>query len=266
MSAGDYKSIRVERRDAVQVVTLSRPAKFNALDSAMLDELRAAMCDADEDAGVGAVVLTGSPETKKPAFAAGADIGEMASMDVLALRAHARRGQRTLDAVEQSSKPVVAAVNGLALGGGCELALACHVRYASDKAVLGQPEINLGLITGFAGSQRLLRLVGRGPALEMLLTGDPVDAQEAWRLGLVNRVVEADGLMDASVGLAAKLAAKAPIARAFLLDVVTRGASLGFDQAQRLEAELFGMLAATADTREGLSAFLEKRSPDWKGA
>lgn len=265
MSGSPFENLQVSRKGAVLLVTLDRPRKYNALDSATLDELGRTFHEAGEDPDVGAVVLTGSPEARRPAFAAGADIQEMAGMDVLALRRYGRRGQEVLAAIEGLGRPVIAAVNGLALGGGCELALACHIRYASREASFGQPEINLGLITGFGGSQRLPRLVGRGPALEMLLTGDPVDAERARDLGLVNRVLEPDKLLDAALELGGNLASKAPVARELLLDVVNRGASMDFEQAQRLEADLFGMLASTADTKEGLAAFLEKRSPRWQG-
>lgn len=250
--------------DGVAVITLNRPYKLNALSSALLEDLELAVkaCGAPE---IGAVVITGSAEAKKPAFAAGADIGEMADMDMLALRRHGRMGQAVFNAIERLEKPVIAAINGFALGGGMELAMACHVRYASEDALMGQPEINLGLIPGFGGTQRLTRLVGRGRALEMLLTGDPVKAAEAERLGLVNRVYPADALMDEVMGIAKKMAAGAPIARACILEAVLRGEDVALEDGLRIESDLFGMQGGTEDTEEGLSAFLEKRKPEWKG-
>ena len=260
-----YENILVDVNDGVMQVTLNRPSKFNALSMDALGELLDAMMTADEDPEVGAVVITGSPETKRPAFAAGADISEMSGLDVMALRSFALFGQEIFLTIENLDKPVIAAVNGLALGGGCELAMSCHLRMASEEAVFGQPEINLGLIPGFGGSQRLPRLIGRGPAFEMLLTGDAIDVATALRLGLVNKVVPADRLLDEAREVAAKMASKAPLARAMILDVVNRGENLDLAQALRVEADLFGSMASTEDTREGLAAFLEKRKPQWKG-
>jgi len=260
-----YENILVEMQAGVMQVTLNRPEKFNALSVDALGERHEAMMSADEDPDVGAVVITGSPETKRPAFAAGADISEMAGLDVMTLRSFALFGQEVLLTIENLDKPVIAAVNGLALGGGCELAMASHVRLASEDAAFGQPEINLGLIPGFGGSQRLPRLIGRGPAFEMLLTGDAIDAATALRLGLVNKVVPGDQLLAEAGSLAEKMASKAPLARELILDVVNRGAALGIEQALRIEADLFGSMASTEDTRNGLTAFLEKRKPEWKG-
>jgi enoyl-CoA hydratase len=260
-----YDNLAVERADGVLTVRINRPAKMNALSRDTLLELDCVIADAQGDDAVGAIVITGADTGKKPAFVAGADIAEMAPMSVLELRAHAQLGQEVFGALERSTKPVIAAINGFAFGGGLELAMACHLRYASKDAVVGQPEINLGLIPGFAGTQRLARLVGRGPALEILLTGEPIGADEAFRLGLVNKVLEAQTLLAATVDLAKKLAGKAPLARAAIIDAVVRGGSMAFDDAQALEADLFGMMASTADTKEGLAAFLAKRKPEWKG-
>ena len=260
-----FTNLTAEIDEGVAVITLNRPTKMNALSSELLEELLDAVAAADHEAEIGALVITGSPETKRPAFAAGADIGEMAEMGVLELRAHARLGQAVFTMIEELSKPVIAAVNGFALGGGCELALACHLRYASDQASFGQPEIDLGLIPGFGGTQRLPRIVGRGRALEMLLTGSRIDAAEAYRIGLVNKVLPHDELMGSAMELAHGLAAKAPVAREFILDAVSRGTGLSVSDGQGVEADLFGMLAGTEDTREGLGAFLEKRTPTWNG-
>lgn len=260
-----YENLAVERADGVLTIKINRPSKMNALSRDTLLELDCVVADAQDDPNVGAIVVTGADTGKKPAFAAGADIAEMAAMNVLELRAHGRLGQEVFSALETSGKPTIAAINGFAFGGGLELAMACHVRYASKDALMGQPEINLGLIPGFAGTQRLARLVGRGAALEILLSGDPIGADEALRIGLVNKVFEAPLLSAAAQDFARKLAAKAPIARAAIVDAVVRGGSMALSDAQALEADLFGMMASTDDTKEGLAAFLAKRKPEWKG-
>jgi enoyl-CoA hydratase len=260
-----FENLKVERDGAVLVVSINRPQTLNALSRATLEEIRGVVGDANLDPSTGAIVLTGADTGKKPSFAAGADIAELAQMDMLGARAHARLGQAACQAVEDSAVPVVAAVNGFVLGGGLELAMACHIRYASAEAKLGQPEINLGIIPGFAGSQRLPRLVGTGRALEMLLTGDPIGADEAARIGLVNKVFAPAELMPAALALAKKIASKAPVARALILDLVRRGSSLPFAAAQSLEADLFGIAGGTEDTKAGLKAFLEKRQAEWKG-
>ena len=264
-SATDFENILTDVQDGVLRVTLNRPSKFNALNCDTLEEILLAVVDAEDDPDIGAILITGSPETKKPAFAAGADIGEMADMDSLELRAFASEGQGIFMAIERLEKPVIAAVNGLALGGGCELAMACHIRIAAEGSQFGQPEINLGLVPGFGGTQRLSRLIGRGRSLEMLLSGDSIGADEALRIGLVNRVVPAEKLLETAHKLAVKLASKAPVARARILELVSRGADMDLQQAQQMEADIFGSLAATVDTREGLAAFLEKRKAEWTG-
>jgi enoyl-CoA hydratase len=214
------------------------------------------------DAAIRAVIVTGAGEK---AFAAGADINELATLSPDAGRDHALRGQHVFDLIEQMGKPVVAAINGFALGGGCELAMACSIRVAAATAKLGQPEINLGLVPGYAGTQRLARLVGKGRALELLLTGDHVSAEDAYRIGLVNRVVPAAELMATARALAATLAAKAPVAARYILDAVHKGMEMPFAQAQVFEATLFGLAASTEDMREGTKAFLEKRAAEFKG-
>jgi enoyl-CoA hydratase len=257
-----FDNLVIEREGLVAVVTISRPRVLNALDARTLDELGRASQDLTRDAGVAAVVLTGAGDT---AFAAGADIAELAAMRPTDAHAHARHGQQVFDLLEHMGKPVIAAVNGFALGGGCELAMACTLRIAADTARFGQPEIGLGLIPGFAGTQRLTRLVGRGAALDMLLTGRQITAGEALRLGLVCRVVPAADLLTAARELAGTLARQPALAMRYIIEAVHFGADAAFDRAQHLEAALFGLTASTADMREGTSAFLEKRAPSFTG-
>lgn len=257
-----YENLLVERDGAVLVITINRPKVLNALNGPTMAELDQAIGDAAADPAVRAVVLTGSGDRS---FVAGADINELAVQTPVGGREHARRGQAVLDRIERLGKPVIAAVNGFALGGGCELAMACTFRIAADTAKFGQPEINLGLIPGYGGSQRLPRLVGRGRALELLLTGQQIAADEAWRLGLVNRVVPAAQLSSEARAIARTLAAKAPIAVRYILEAVSGGLEMSFADAQDYEATLFGLVSTTDDMREGTRAFLEKRAPDFKG-
>ena len=257
-----FDNLLLERDGAVAVVTVNRPKVLNALNGQTLDELRRAILELKHDAGVRAVIITGSGEKS---FIAGADINELAVQSPVDGREHAIRGQHVLDLIEQMGKPVIAAINGYALGGGCELAMACTIRIAADTAKLGQPEINLGIVPGYAGTQRLARIVGRGRALELLLTGVQITAQEAYRLGLVNRVVPAADVMKEARALAETLAAKAPVAVRYILEAVHKGLEMPFPQAQIFEATLFGLVAATDDMREGTKAFLEKRKPEFSG-
>ncbi len=253
----------IARQDGrVLWLTLNRPDVLNAIDDAMLTALDAAVRRAGQEPSVGALVITGAGDRS---FAAGADIRELASRTPIAAREHARHAQSVYAQIETLGKPVIAAVNGFALGGGCELALACTLRLAAETATFGQPEINLGLIPGYGGSQRLPRLVGRGPALELLLTGQRISAAEAWRIGLVNRVVPAERLVTEAAAFAAELAAKAPIALRYLLAAVHAGAELTLSAGQEFEAGLFGLAAATDDMREGTQAFLDKRPPAFTG-
>jgi enoyl-CoA hydratase len=256
------ENLLVERDGAIVTVTINRPKTLNALNASTLDELRRVALSVRHDAGVRVMILTGAGEKS---FVAGADIHELAQLTPAAARDHARAGQHVLDLIENLGKPVIAAVNGYALGGGCELAMACTIRIAADTARFGQPEINLGLIPGYAGTQRLARLVGRGRALELLLTGDPIAAPEAHRLGLVNRVVPAADLPGAARALAETLAAKAPLAIRSILDAVNKGLTMPLAEAQAFEGALFGLVFATEDMREGTQAFLEKRPPAFKG-
>ncbi len=257
-----FANLLVERDDAVAIVTVNRPKVMNALNVQTLGELERVMTTLAEDDTIRTIVVTGAGEK---AFVAGADIGELAALTPAAARDHAAKGQQVFALIEQLGKPVVAAINGYALGGGCELAMACTIRIAAATARLGQPEINLGLIPGFAGTQRLPRLVGAGRALELLLLGDPIGAEEALRIGLVNKVVPPADLMDEARRLATALAGKAPIAVGYILDAVYAGAQMSLAEGQAHEAALFGLAAATDDMREGTRAFLEKRKPEFKG-
>jgi len=256
------ENLLLERADFIAVVTVNRPKVRNALNLQTLDDLRRVVLALKHDAEVRCVILTGSGDK---AFVAGADVNELAVQSPSGGREHAMRGQHVLDLIEQMGKPVIAAINGYALGGGCELAMACTLRVAADTAALGQPEINLGIVPGYGGTQRLARLVGRGRALELLLTGDHISAAEAHRLGLVNRVVPAAELMTECRRLAATLATKAPVAVRYIIDAVNKGLQMPFAEAQAYEATLFGLVASTDDMREGTRAFLEKRKAEFKG-
>jgi enoyl-CoA hydratase len=256
------ENLILERDGAVLVITINRPKVMNALNADLLAEVSAVVAEAGADAGVRALIMTGAGEK---AFVAGADINELALQTPVGGRDRALRGQSVFDRIERLGKPVIAAVNGFALGGGCELAMACTMRLAADTAKFGQPEINLGLIPGYAGSQRLPRLVGRGRALELLLSGHSISADEALRIGLVNRVVPAAQLMTEARALAHALAAKAPIAVRYILDAVARGLDMPLADAEDYEATLFGLVSTTEDMKEGTRAFLEKRKAEFKG-
>jgi enoyl-CoA hydratase len=257
-----YETILVDKRGSVALVTVNRPDKLNALNDRTMEELDAAFAALASDPVVRGVILTGSGEK---AFVAGADIGELSTQTPVDGKERSIRGQRVLDRIENLGKPVIAAVNGFALGGGCELAMACTLRIAAETAKFGQPEINLGLIPGFAGTQRLARLVGRTKAMEMVLTGSPIGAHDALAIGLVNRVVPPGELMPSARALASDLAAKAPIAMRYAMDAIGHGLDMPFADACRLEAALFGASSATEDMKEGTRAFLEKRKAVFKG-
>ncbi len=260
-----YENVRVEREEGgVALVRVHRPDKLNALNDATVRELSDAFGGLQVDAVVRAVILTGA-EAKRPSFVAGADIAEMAEQTPLEARARSQRGQALCSRIEHLGKPVIAAVNGFALGGGLELALACHLRFAADTALLGLPEVTLGIIPGFGGTQRLPRLIGLGPALELIATGKPVSAQEAYRLGLVNRVFQAGELLEAVRKCARTIAGNGPVAVRLALDAVQRGSAMSLDQGLAYETELFGLIASTEDMREGLKAFLEKRPAAFRG-
>jgi enoyl-CoA hydratase len=245
----------------IALLTINRVDKLNALSVAVMDDLEAAFLRARDDARVKAVVLTGAGEK---AFVAGADIGQFTHLNALTGEVFARRGQQVFDAIEGMPKVVIAAVNGFALGGGCELAMACHLRVASENARFAQPEVNLGILPGYGGTQRLPRLIGRGRALEMILTGDFVSAQRAYEMGLANMVVPAGEAVTAAKTLARKIAGKAPRAiEASLRAVYAADGTQA--QGQAFEAALFGQTSATEDLKEGASAFLNKRPPSWTG-
>jgi enoyl-CoA hydratase len=257
-----FEHILIEKKDRIATVTLNRPDVLNALNGQLVGELEKAFQDLACDKSVGVVILTGAGDK---AFAAGADISELARNDATGGRVAAERGQRTLRALETMGKPSIAAVNGFALGGGCELSMACSIRIASDKAKFGQPEVNLGIIPGYAGTQRLARIVGKGVAMDLTLTGRVIGADEALRIGLVTSIVAHGELMAAAQALAETLLGKGPLALAAAMDVIDRGFDLDFEDACRLEALSFGLLFDTDDTKEGLKAFLEKRKPNFKG-
>lgn len=257
-----FENLLLERDGPVAVVTINRPNVLNALNGQTMDELRRAVLDLTHDESVRSVIITGAGEKS---FVAGADINELAVQSPTSGKEHALRGQHVLDLIENMGKPVIGAINGFALGGGCELALACTLRIAADTARLGQPEINLGIIPGYGGTQRLARLVGKAVAMELILTGAHLTAAEAYRIGLVNRVVPAAELMTEARKLAGELATKAPIAVRYIIEAIHTGLDMPLAHACVHEATLFGLVASTEDMREGTKAFLEKRKPDFKG-
>jgi enoyl-CoA hydratase len=257
-----FENILLEREEAVAILTINRPAVLNAVNSATLDELRRAILQLKEDSGVRAIVLTGAGEK---AFVAGADVKEFASNPLVKARDFCSRGQHVYRLIEKIGKPTIAAINGYALGGGCELALSCSMRIAADTARIGLPEITLGILPGYGGTQRLPRLIGTGKAIEMMLTGAPVSAADAERIGLVNRVVPAASLMAEARKLAQTIAAQPAVSVRFILDAVNNGIEMGLDDACAYEATLFGLITATEDMKEGTTAFLEKRRPVFTG-
>ena len=256
-----YENLLVEQQDETLWIIVNRPDKLNALNQMTISELDRAIIEADRDEAVLAVVISGAGEK---AFVAGADIGELATLGPVEAKAFSRRGQAVFDRIEKLGKPVVAAVNGFALGGGCELAMACHLRVAARNAVFGQPEVKLGLIPGYAGTQRLPRLVGKGRGLEILLTGRNVSAEEAERIGLVNSVCDEGELVSTVNELLGRILANGPLAVSHCIEAVNHGLDLPFDDACLLEATLFGIGAASEQMREGTAAFLEKRKPAFR--
>ncbi len=257
-----YEHLTFEVRDRIALVTINRPDKLNALNDAVIEELARAVDEIVERDDIGGVILTGAGSK---AFVAGADIGELARQGPFDGKDRARKGQAICRRLETCGKPAVAAVNGFALGGGCELAMACHLRVASEKAKFGQPEVKLGLCPGYGGTQRLPRLVGKGRALDLILTGRMVGADEALQMGLVNRVVAADKLMDEAETLLRGIMAMGPLAVKLSIEAIDQGFDTSLDEGLLLEANHFGLLSASEDMREGTGAFLEKREPTFAG-
>ncbi len=261
-AAPPLENVLYETKGAIAYVTLNRPKVLNALNQRTWEDLRTAFEDARDDAAVRGVILTG---TGDKAFIAGADISELARITPVAAQQSSRFGQAVLDLIENLGKPVIAAVNGFALGGGCETAMACTIRLASEKAKFGQPEVTLGIPPGGGGTQRLPRLVGRGRALQLILSGEIISAQEAYRMGLVNEVVPAAELIPRAEAILKQIFANAPIAVTYSLEAVNRGLETSQAEGLVLEASFFGLCAATEDKQEGTSAFLAKREPQFQG-
>ena len=255
-------NVRIEIREEIAIITVDRPKVLNALNAQTVAEIGEAFESVRTNDSVRAVILTGGGEK---AFVAGADINELATMTPITGKDVAQKGQRVFAAIERFPKPVIAAVNGFALGGGCELALACHIRIASEKAQLGLPEVTLGIIPGYGGTQRMARLLGKGKALELIMTGDRIGAAEAEKIGLVNKVVPPEQLMAAAEEMAKKIASRSPLAIRAAIEAVMVGSEMSQDDGQFLEATLFGLLASTEDMKEGMGAFLEKRQAGFKG-
>jgi len=256
------ENLRTENRDGILVITIDRPRVLNALNAQTVGEIADAFHAARFDDAVKAVILTGAGEK---AFVAGADISELAQATPMSGKATSEKGQRAFLAIERFPKPVIAAINGFALGGGCELALACHIRIASENAQLGLPEVTLGIIPGYGGTQRMARLLGKGKALELILTGDRIGAADAERIGLVNKVVPADQLMQTCEEFARRIMSRGPLAVTAAIEAVMSGSEMPFEEGQFLEATLFGLLCATEDTKEGMKAFTEKRAAEFRG-
>src|SRR5687768_8999556 len=259
MPYDNLENVKTENKDGLLIVTIDRPKVLNALNAQTIDELRRVFNDVREDDSVRAIILTGGGEK---AFVAGADINELARMTPITGKSTAELGQRVFLSIERCPKPVIGAINGFALGGGCELALACHIRIASEKAQLGLPEVTLGIIPGYGGTQRMARLLGKGKALELILTAERIGAAEAERIGLVNKVVPADQLMAAAEEMARKIMTRGPLSVRCAIEAVMSGSEMPFAEGQILEATLFGLLASTEDMKEGMAAFLEKRQAE----
>ena len=256
------ENVRTENKDGILWITIDRPKVLNALNAKTVEEIAAAFAAAKGDDSVLAVIVTGAGEK---AFVAGADINELAKMTPVAGKFVSEQGQNVFLQIERFPKPVIAAINGFALGGGCELALACHIRIASEKAQIGLPEVTLGIIPGYGGTQRMARLVGKAKAFELICTGDRIGAADAEKIGLVNRVVPADQLLSVAEELAKKIASRSPVAVRAAMEAINHGADMPFEEGQLLEATLFGLLCATEDMKEGMAAFLEKRPARFPG-
>jgi enoyl-CoA hydratase len=258
----NYENIFFEVEDGIAIITINRPKALNALNEATVAELKAAFTRVADDPNVKSAILTGSGEKS---FVAGADITEITTKDAQSGAEFALNGQGLLNMMQHSDKPIVAAVNGFALGGGCEIAMACHVRFAAENAKFGQPEVNLGIIPGYGGTQRLARLVGAGRALELSMSADMIGAEEAYRIGLVNKVYPQAELVDKAKEYCKKVMSKGPKAISAVLHAVNRGIEMSLGDALRLEAHLFGLVCATEDMKEGTKAFIEKRPAKFTG-
>jgi enoyl-CoA hydratase/carnithine racemase len=261
-SALKLENVVYEKKGSIAYVTLNRPKVMNALNKATINELRAAFEDVRDDSDVHGVILTGAGEK---AFAAGADIAEIANNTAVEAEEGTRRGQALTDLIENLGKPVIAAVNGFALGGGCELAMACTIRIAAESAKFGQPEVKLGVIPGYGGTQRLPRLVGRGRALKLILSGDIIDAAEAYRIGLADEVVPDTHVIERAEAVLKKIIANAPLSLKYALEAVNKGLETSVAEGLLIEASLFAICASTDDKKEGTSAFLEKRAAKFQG-
>jgi len=261
-SALQLENVLYEKRGSIAHITISRPKVMNALNRATIAELRVAFEDARDDSAVRGVILTGAGDK---AFAAGADIGEVVNETALQAEESTRTGQAVTSLIENLGKPVIAAVNGFALGGGCELAMACTIRIASDSAKFGQPEVKLGIMPGYGGSQRLPRLVGKGRALQIILSGEVIGAQEAYRIGLVNEVVPPANLIPRAEAVLNQINANGPVGVKYSIEAVNKGMDTSLEEGLRIEASLFAICAATEDKKEGTSAFLAKRAPQFQG-
>src|ERR1041385_6609429 len=257
-----FENITYEKKGAIGYVTVNRPKVLNALNMATMEELRQAFHSIKGDTEIRVVILTGSGEK---AFVAGADIGELSKHDAVSGKEYTHKGQSVLNLIENLGKPVIACINGFALGGGCEIAMACTIRLATESAKLGQPEVKLGIIPGYGGTQRLARLVGKGIAMQLVLTGEMITAQEAHRIGLVNEVVAAAELISRAEAIAQKIIGNAPLAVQYAMEAVNKGMETTLAEGLYLEATLFGVSCATEDKKEGTSAFLEKRQAQFKG-
>ncbi|MBI1968137.1 MAG: enoyl-CoA hydratase/isomerase family protein [Gemmatimonadetes bacterium] len=257
-----YETLLFDLRDGIAFVTINRPDKLNALNDQVMEDLRDAVERIATTPEIKGALITGAGAK---AFIAGADIGDLAKQGPFDGKARSLRGQAILRRLETCGKPVIAAVNGFALGGGCELAMACHIRIASENAKFGQPEVKLGIIPGYAGTQRLPRLVGKGRALQLILTGEMIDAQEAYRIGLVNKIVPADQLLAESEKLLRGTLTQGPLAVRLAIEAVDQGLEMTLDEGSLFEANLFGLLASSQDMKEGLTAFLEKRPARFEG-
>jgi enoyl-CoA hydratase/carnithine racemase len=262
IAVNQFENLKFEKKNQIAYVTVSRPKVLNALNMATMEELHRAFTLVKNDADVRVAILTGDGDK---AFIAGADINELATQQAVQGKEYASRGQAVLDLIENCGKPVIACVNGFALGGGCEVAMACTMRIASDNAKLGQPEVKLGIIPGYGGTQRLPRLVGKGLAQQILLTGEIISAQEALRIGLVNEVLPQAELIGRAEAIAAKIIANAPLAIQYVIESVNKGMEMTLQEGLFLEASLFGLCCATEDKNEGTKAFLEKRAAQFKG-